>query len=65
MVEADSVIKGEGLVTEVFTAEKMQGFSQGKAAIGHVRYTTAGGGGYENVQPLLFNSQNGSLGPCP
>ncbi|MGD6957504.1 amidophosphoribosyltransferase [Rossellomorea aquimaris] len=53
-------LKGEGLVTEVFqegTIEKLEGDS----AIGHVRYATAGGGGYENVQPLLFNSQNGSL----
>ncbi|PLR99202.1 amidophosphoribosyltransferase [Bacillus sp. T33-2] len=52
--------KGEGLVTEVFTAEVMQELS-GKSAIGHVRYATAGGGGYENVQPLLFHSQSGSL----
>ncbi|MCA1064341.1 amidophosphoribosyltransferase [Rossellomorea sp. AcN35-11] len=53
-------LKGEGLVTEVFqegTIEKLEGDS----AIGHVRYATAGGGGYENVQPLLFNSQKGSL----
>ncbi|MCA1059790.1 amidophosphoribosyltransferase [Rossellomorea aquimaris] len=53
-------LKGEGLVTEVFqegTIEKLEGDS----AIGHVRYATAGGGGYENVQPLLFNSQSGSL----
>ena len=34
---------------------------KGKAAIGHVRYATAGGGGYENVQPLVFHFQNGSL----
>lgn len=53
-------VKGEGLVTEVFTAEKMQGLS-GISAIGHVRYATAGGGGYENVQPFLFNSQSGGL----
>ncbi|RFU61840.1 amidophosphoribosyltransferase [Peribacillus glennii] len=53
-------VKGEGLVTEVFTAEKMQGLS-GVSAIGHVRYATAGGGGYENVQPFLFNSQSGGL----
>ncbi len=52
--------KGEGLVTEIFTPEKMQGLS-GHAAIGHVRYATAGGGGYENVQPFLFNSQSGGL----
>jgi amidophosphoribosyltransferase len=53
-------VKGEGLVTEIFTAEAMAKLN-GTAAIGHVRYATAGGGGYENVQPLLFHSQNGSL----
>jgi amidophosphoribosyltransferase len=53
-------LKGEGLVTEVFTSEAMKDI-KGKAAIGHVRYATAGGGGYENVQPLLFHSQSGSL----
>lgn len=53
-------VKGEGLVTEVFTTEKMKNLS-GRAAIGHVRYATAGGGGYENVQPLLFNFQSGAM----
>lgn len=52
--------KGEGLVTEIFTADVMKELT-GNAAIGHVRYATAGGGGYENVQPLLFHSQKGSL----
>ncbi|QOK26501.1 amidophosphoribosyltransferase [Cytobacillus oceanisediminis] len=56
-------IKGEGVVTEIFTADAMKEL-EGKAAIGHVRYATAGGGGYENVQPLLFNSQSGSLALC-
>jgi amidophosphoribosyltransferase len=53
-------IKGEGLVTEVFSANAMKEL-KGNAAIGHVRYSTAGGGGYQNVQPLLFHSQTGSL----
>ncbi|WP_223596054.1 amidophosphoribosyltransferase [Neobacillus bataviensis] len=53
-------VKGEGLVTEIFTADAMKELT-GSAAIGHVRYATAGGGGYENVQPLLFHSQSGSL----
>ncbi|MEH7093653.1 amidophosphoribosyltransferase [Neobacillus vireti] len=53
-------VKGEGLVAEVFTTEAMKDL-KGSAAIGHVRYATAGGGGYENVQPLLFHSQTGSL----
>ena len=46
-------IKGEGLVTEVFNEEKLATL-KGSMAIGHVRYTTAGGGGVENVQPFLF-----------
>ncbi|MCE4049934.1 MULTISPECIES: amidophosphoribosyltransferase [Bacillaceae] len=53
-------IKGEGLVAEVFTQDAMKELT-GKAAIGHVRYATAGGGGYENVQPLLFHFQSGSM----
>ncbi|WP_160724243.1 amidophosphoribosyltransferase [Bacillus sp. USDA818B3_A] len=53
-------VKGEGLVSEIFTADAMKEL-EGSAAIGHVRYATAGGGGYENVQPLLFHSQTGSL----
>lgn len=53
-------LKGEGLVTEVFSREAIHNL-HGYGAIGHVRYATAGGGGYENVQPLLFHSQTGSL----
>jgi amidophosphoribosyltransferase len=53
-------VKGEGLVSEIFTADAVKEL-KGNAAIGHVRYATAGGGGYENVQPLLFHSQTGSL----
>ncbi|MGX1984042.1 amidophosphoribosyltransferase [Thermolongibacillus altinsuensis] len=52
--------KGLGLVTEVFSNGELQQLN-GTAAIGHVRYATAGGGGYANVQPLLFRSQKGSL----
>lgn len=54
-------VKGEGLVNEVFGNGRLQELGAGKAAIGHVRYATAGGGGFENVQPLLFHSQSGSL----
>lgn len=52
--------KGLGLVTEVFGRGELAQLT-GMAAIGHVRYSTAGGGGYVNVQPLLFRSQGGSL----
>lgn len=55
-----TVHKGLGLVTEVFSKGEIKTL-QGKGAIGHVRYSTAGGGGMSNVQPLLFNSQTGSL----
>ncbi|MGJ7919318.1 amidophosphoribosyltransferase [Neobacillus sp. LXY-4] len=54
------IVKGEGLVTEVFNSDVISQL-KGKAAIGHVRYATAGGSGYENVQPLLFHSQTGSI----
>ncbi|WP_077324459.1 amidophosphoribosyltransferase [Virgibacillus siamensis] len=53
--------KDTGLVNDVF---KKANFSElnGKAAIGHVRYSTQGDkDGYGNVQPLLFQSQQGSL----
>ncbi|MEW9501884.1 amidophosphoribosyltransferase [Jeotgalibacillus marinus] len=52
--------KGEGLVTEVFSQQQLDEL-EGHGAIGHVRYATAGGGGYENVQPLLFRSQTDGL----
>ncbi|WP_211653586.1 amidophosphoribosyltransferase [Planococcus alpniumensis] len=58
--EALRALKGEGMVSEVFTPEKLEQIT-GTAAIGHVRYATAGGSGIENVQPLLFNSTTGSL----
>lgn len=52
--------KDLGLVTEVFTPERI-GKLTGGAAIGHVRYSLGGLNGYENVQPLLFRSQAGSM----
>lgn len=55
--------KGEGLVTEVFDAQRISRL-EGDAAIGHVRYSTAGGGGIANVQPFLFKTMAGSMGIC-
>ncbi|MCK9525773.1 MAG: amidophosphoribosyltransferase, partial [Limnochordia bacterium] len=54
------VRKGQGLVTEVFNADSMEKL-QGRGSIGHVRYSVGGVNGFENVQPLLFRSQNGDL----
>ena len=52
--------KGQGLVTDVFSAESMDRL-HGRAAIGHVRYSAGGVNGFENVQPLLFRSQSGDF----
>jgi len=55
--------KGEGLVSEVFDSYRLAQL-EGDAAIGHVRYSTAGGGGIANVQPFLFKTMSGSMGIC-
>lgn len=54
------VHKDVGLVNDVFKDADFNRLS-GQAAIGHVRYGTQGEGGSDNVQPLLFRSQNGSM----
>ncbi|MCL2601093.1 MAG: amidophosphoribosyltransferase [Treponema sp.] len=55
--------RGPGLVAEVFTKDILDGL-KGTAAIGHVRYSTAGKNELENVQPLLFHFENDSLALC-
>ncbi len=54
------VEKGEGLVTEVFSPESLTKI-ESKMAIGHVRYSTAGGGGIENVQPIFVRCHQGDF----
>ena len=53
-------IQGEGLVTEIFKEPDLAALA-GSMAIGHVRYSTAGGGGIENVQPFLFRHNTGDF----
>ena len=53
-------IKGLGLVTEVFDNAKLASL-KGNRAIGHVRYSTSGGGGLDNVQPFLFRHNSGDF----
>ncbi len=53
-------LKGIGLVSEVFNDNNLKTLT-GNMAIGHVRYSTAGGGGIENVQPFLFNHHTGDF----
>ena len=53
-------IKGEGLVTEIINSSNIKSLP-GNMAIGHVRYSTTGGGGIENVQPFLFHHNTGDF----
>ena len=49
-----------GHVQDVFTQTTIAKLP-GQAAIGHVRYSTAGGGGLRNAQPFAVDYSNGSL----
>ncbi len=57
-----------GLVPDIFNQQRLDGL-KGNCAVGHNRYSTAGGGGLRNVQPLvarvgrstLAMSHNGNL----
>ncbi len=52
--------KAMGLVADIFTEKRLKRLS-GNIAIGHNRYSTAGGGGLKNVQPLVANYSLGSI----
>src|SRR5918997_2419486 len=47
-----TVLKEMGLVTQVFSEEKLRGL-QGQAAIGHARYSTTGSTRWVNAQPVV------------
>lgn len=51
---------GQGLVQDVFTRSTLAGLP-GKAAIGHVRYSTAGRPSLENAQPLFADTAHGQI----
>jgi amidophosphoribosyltransferase len=51
-----TALRDMGLVTQVFSEDKLQGL-QGDAAIAHCRYSTTGGVHWQNAQPLV---QHGS-----
>ena len=64
VVNSDGVFtscKDTGLVSEVFTPERLGLLSRGNIAVGHVRYATTGADNHRNVQPLLINHHKGSL----
>ncbi|MDD3654668.1 MAG: amidophosphoribosyltransferase [Desulfotomaculaceae bacterium] len=52
--------KDMGLVSEVFSQEKLTSFC-GHVAIGHVRYSTTGTNNLLNAQPFVFHSPKGML----
>ncbi|MBA2486158.1 MAG: amidophosphoribosyltransferase [Nitrospira sp.] len=52
--------KGQGLVADIFSQQALARLP-GTMAIGHNRYSTAGGAGLKNVQPLNVNFAFGNL----
>ena len=54
------VHKGSGLVSDVFTEDTIRSL-EGTTAIGHTRYSTAGGSVEVNTQPFLVRYREGTL----
>lgn len=53
--------KDLGLVSEVFSGDKLSKFPQGTMAVGHARYGTTGGTNRNNCQPIEVNHQKGKM----
>ena len=53
--------KDTGLVSEIFTAERLEKLGLGNMAVGHVRYGTTGGGERRNAQPVVVNHLKGNM----
>ena len=53
-------VRKMGLVSEVFTSEVFAALP-GRVAVGHVRYTTAGGSLPKNIQPLTAEARHSSI----
>ncbi len=54
------VQKGVGLVADVFSADALKALP-GRTAVGHVRYSTAGGSEAVNAQPIVVRYAEGDL----
>ena len=66
--------RGQGLVGDVLTPDRLarldgfyqkkseDGSSKDRGVIGHTRYSTAGGSGFENIQPLVETMFDGPIG---
>ncbi len=53
--------RGDGLVSEVFTEEKLAGLGEGSIAVGHARYSTTGGKNPNNIQPVVVCHVKGNM----
>jgi len=53
--------KGNGLVVEAFDDARLRSLP-GRSALGHVRYSTAGGAGLVNAQPIVVRYRKGDIG---
>ena len=53
--------KKEGLVIDAFATIENPPLYQGNAAIGHTRYSTAGGQSKRNIQPLYTKNADGDV----
>src|ERR671928_1490253 len=51
-----TVLRDMGLVTQVFTEQKLRGL-HGQVAIGHTRYSTTGATDWKNAQPLVHHGR--------
>ncbi|WP_432564023.1 amidophosphoribosyltransferase [Kineococcus sp. SYSU DK003] len=54
------VFKDTGLVSQVFDESALESL-QGHIAVGHARYSTTGGGGWQNAQPTLGDTAGGTV----
>ena len=54
-------VRGLGLLSKVFQDPKRLQELTGQAAIGHVRYSTAGNKTLDNIQPLMFHFTDGDM----
>ena len=53
--------KDVGLVSDVFPPDVLQSLGHGTMAVGHVRYSTTGGDGRLNCQPIVVNHSKGHM----
>jgi amidophosphoribosyltransferase len=58
--ETSHIHKGGGLVSEIFRPEALARLN-GRTAVGHVRYSTAGGSNVANIQPITARYARGDL----